>query len=304
MGDVVAIYNTSGVKQAGYAYDAWGNCTITNNTNSDIATANAIRYRGYYFDTETGWYFLNARYYSPEWRRFISPDDTAYLDSESVNGLNLYCYCNNDPVNYADPSGHSVVALILGITAVLGFGLAVGGVATDNNLMTAIGLTMLAMPALISGIGAIATGATYLGIIGGVTAAAGAGSGLFAVTEYIEAFTGNNWMIDAGMSEEWYNGLMLTTATLATAGTIATGVLTSIGNVATPDQMINSISKNPNRWKIVKEAQEAATGRKYRRATSYYRNYINKWTGARSGSHIIVRNGKILHELHYHPWIV
>lgn len=97
---------------------------------------------------------------------------------------------------------------------------------------------------------------------------------------------------------------MLATATLATAGTITTGVLTSIGNVATPNQMINSISKNPNRWKIVGEVQEAANGRKYRRATSYYRNYINKWTGARSGSHIIVRNGRILHELHYHPWIV
>ena len=43
-------------------------------------------------------YYLNARYYNPAWRRFISPDDTAYLDPETPNGLNLYCYCNNDPV--------------------------------------------------------------------------------------------------------------------------------------------------------------------------------------------------------------
>ncbi len=90
-----------------YRYDAYGNCTIASSTTDyALATVNPIRYRGYYFDQETGLYFLNARYYSPEWRRFISPDNTAYLDPESANGLNLYCYCNNDPVNYADPSGH------------------------------------------------------------------------------------------------------------------------------------------------------------------------------------------------------
>ena len=58
------------------------------------------------------------------WRRFISPDDTAYLDPESVNGLNQYCYCNNDPVNYADPSGHSVIACILIAASI---GAALGG---------------------------------------------------------------------------------------------------------------------------------------------------------------------------------
>ena len=53
-------------------------------------------------------------------RRFISPDDTAYLDPESVNGLNLYCYCNNDPVNYCDPSGHSIIATLLITLGVIG----------------------------------------------------------------------------------------------------------------------------------------------------------------------------------------
>ena len=105
-GDVIGIYNTNGVKVGGYAYDAWGNHAVTLDTNG-IATRNPIRYRGYYYDTETKLYYLNARYYNPEWRRFISPDSTEYLDPESVNGLNLYCYCNNDPVNYADPSGYA-----------------------------------------------------------------------------------------------------------------------------------------------------------------------------------------------------
>ena len=66
-----------------------GNCTIASGSDMALAKANPIRYRGYYFDVDTGLYYLNARYYSPELRRFISPDDTAYLDPETVDGLNL-----------------------------------------------------------------------------------------------------------------------------------------------------------------------------------------------------------------------
>ena len=99
LGDVIGIYNTSGNKVVEYAYDAWGNCTIVYSSNDSLANDNPIRYRGYYLDIENNFYYLNSRYYSPELRRFISPDDTSYLDPESVNGLNLYCYCNNDPVD-------------------------------------------------------------------------------------------------------------------------------------------------------------------------------------------------------------
>ena len=103
LGDVIGIYTTSGTKVVEYAYDAWGNCTIKNSTtNYNLAHANPIRYRGYYYDEDTKLYYLNARYYSPEWRRFISHDDTYYLDPQNVNGLNLYCYCDNDPVNTRD----------------------------------------------------------------------------------------------------------------------------------------------------------------------------------------------------------
>lgn len=65
----------------------------------------------------TGLYYCNSRYYSPELRRFISPDSIDYLDPESINGLNLYAYCNNNPIMYADPSGHLailVIGLLLG----------------------------------------------------------------------------------------------------------------------------------------------------------------------------------------------
>jgi RHS repeat-associated protein len=49
-----------------------------------------IRYRGYYYDAETGLYYLRARYYDPETGRFISQDDVSYLAPEHLSGLNLY----------------------------------------------------------------------------------------------------------------------------------------------------------------------------------------------------------------------
>lgn len=77
---------------------------------------------------ETELYYCNSRYYSPELCRWISPDDISYLDPESVNGLNLYCYCYNNPISYYDPSGHSaiLVGLIIGaiVGACIGFGTA------------------------------------------------------------------------------------------------------------------------------------------------------------------------------------
>ena len=65
---------------------------------------------------ETGLFWLASRYYSPELCRFISPDDVEYLDPESVNGLNLYCYCYNDPINYYNPSGHFVITATIGLS--------------------------------------------------------------------------------------------------------------------------------------------------------------------------------------------
>jgi len=72
-----------------------------------ILTKNPFRYRGYYYDEETGFYYLNVRYYDPQVRRFISADDMEYLGAAgSVTGYNLFLYCGNSPVNYSDNSGH------------------------------------------------------------------------------------------------------------------------------------------------------------------------------------------------------
>ena len=314
LGDVIEIYNNLGNLQCRYVYDAWGNHKVYNAIGSEIGAEvlnigniNPIRYRGYYWDKEFGLYYLQSRYYDPKIGRFISADDVSSLEPESIGGLNLYVYCLNNPVMCVDPSGHfPILALILGITALIGMGLTIGGVASDNNAMTAVGLTMVAIPALISGGMAIAAGiggATYLGIVGSVTAMAGLGSGLFASAEYQEAITGNNWILNAGMSEDWYNGLMLTTAAIATLGTISCGVLSSIGNMSSPSAMMNSVKNHPSRWKIIKQNISNATGRKFKGGISKYTNYINRWTGSRLGTHEIIRNGIFIHGPHIHPWI-
>lgn len=193
---------------------------------------------------ETGWFWLSSRYYSSELCRFISLDDVDYIDPSSINGLNLYAYCGNDPINYADPSGHVAIStLILYGLALVEMGLTIGGVASDNNLMTAVGLTMVAILALISGGMALAcVGAWGTMTIGGVTAVAGVETGLFTSAEYQEAFTGNNWMLEADMCEGVYNGLMLVTASIATAGTFVS--LAGVGNYATAANGWGSVTNN------------------------------------------------------------
>ena len=104
MGDVTHIYDENGTLFAEYVYDAWGNHQIKTDVNG-IGAINPIRYRGYYYDTETGLYYLRARYYDPETGRFISQDDVSYLTPTHLSGLNLYAYCNDNPILYTDPSG-------------------------------------------------------------------------------------------------------------------------------------------------------------------------------------------------------
>lgn len=100
-GDVIAILDNSGNTVVKYRYDAYGNCTCYYSTNNDLEQSNPIRYRSYYYDEDTGLYYLNARYYNPQWRRFISPARTSTINVDAVNGLNLYVYANSNPIGIA-----------------------------------------------------------------------------------------------------------------------------------------------------------------------------------------------------------
>ena len=90
---------------ATYEYDAWGNVS----SSGRLAEINPLRYRGYYYDNETGFYYLQSRYYDPANRRFINADGLISFDC-GFSGLNMYSYCGNCPVACSDPNGASFIS--------------------------------------------------------------------------------------------------------------------------------------------------------------------------------------------------
>ena len=117
LGDVVAIVRDGGLIGT-YEYDAYGN--ILSMTNNHIMRANPIRYRGYYYDSETGLYYLRNRYYDPLLMRFLTADDSSYLKPETLSGLDPYVYCRYDPVMYKDPDGQFAISTSVIVGAIVG----------------------------------------------------------------------------------------------------------------------------------------------------------------------------------------
>ena len=135
LGDVVAIRDENGNILAKYEYDAWGNVTVYDqygnvNTNSTfIGNVNPIRYRGYYYDTETGFYYLQTRYYDPTICRFINADNYELVATlASRGGLNMYSYCANNPIMYTDETGEFwwIIAVVVLAAGAIGGGIYAG----------------------------------------------------------------------------------------------------------------------------------------------------------------------------------
>ena len=160
-GDIITIVNASGTVVAKYHYDAWGNHKVYNSAGTviydsqnptstyanEIGHINPFRYRSYYFDNETGLYYLQSRYYDPQVGRFINADSIDYLEPENIQSLNLYSYCQNNPVMYYDPNGHVILGMVLGFLFGALWG-AVSAKASNGNVLVG---------ALIGGIVGIAT---------------------------------------------------------------------------------------------------------------------------------------------------
>ena len=218
-GDIIAILNLDGEVIAEYRYDAWGNCKY--DLASGIATANPFRYRGYYYDQETGLYFLQTRYYDPETGRFISQDDVTYLDPEHINGLNLYAYCMNNPVMMTDPDGTLpkwlkwlVGGLVLLATAVL----TVATVGIGGAIAGAFG----------GGLAASIIG----GAVGGAITGAIAGFGFSLGTQIIE----NGFDID-------WKQVGIDTLIGVVSGAIAGGIFGGLKFVNAAQKVAGSINK-------------------------------------------------------------
>ena len=227
-GDIIGIYDNNLQLITKYTYDAWGNHKISyldndifvdfsptnsyNETNTSlyIALKNPFRYRGYYYDTETGLYYLNSRYYDPETGRFINVDDIDVIDTtkDFANGINLYVYCLNNPVNDYDINGNlswsefwkGLGRIITGIFAVVvAVAVIVSSVATFGALAIA-GITLLAGTiTLVNGIADVGesfSGYNFMrdGVFGGNQTAYGWFSGVFETVAIIGSAISGSWL--------------------------------------------------------------------------------------------------------------
>ncbi len=111
LGDIIGIVDENASVVARYSYDAWGVCTVTQDSSEcGIATINPYRYRGYYYDTDTQLYYLQSRYYEPKIGRFISSDASECLGTENkILECNIFTYCKNNCVNLTDELGYGAI---------------------------------------------------------------------------------------------------------------------------------------------------------------------------------------------------
>jgi len=160
-GDILAVVNSSGSVVASYTYDAWGNILTSSGT---LADRNPLRYRGYVYDSETGLYYLNSRYYDPEIGRFISSDACTQTVPGSI-GANMFAYCSSNPVVNADPTGAAVETVF----DLLSLGFSIAEVAANPYDVTAwIGLAGDAIDLIpfVTGVGETVRGLRFVDKVG------------------------------------------------------------------------------------------------------------------------------------------
>ena len=202
-GDVVKILNASGQVVVEYTYDAWGKVlSTTGSLSGTVGFRNPFRYRGYYYDTETGFYYLQTRYYDPEVGRFINADGIVGANG-GVLGYNMFAYCNNNPVMGYDPSGEGWFSDIFK---------KIGNWIDDHKEQILSTVATVAV-AVVTVAAVVATAGAAGAVVGGMAAAYGAstaaaaaigtavelggyavayGVGAFATSDVYETWTGTN----------------------------------------------------------------------------------------------------------------
>jgi len=209
-GDIIAIYNASGTKIGSYNYDAWGNFTVTKSSGISLLEYNILynynpfHYRGYYYDSDSGFYYLQTRYYNPEIGRFLNAD--SYVNAnEDILGYNMFAYCSNNPVMTSDPTGEFNWDKL-----------------TSGASLIAIGVVAIATAATVLSCGAAAPAMV---VVASLTIAAGVATVENGIAEVVEAGTGVNVVRDVlmGGNEEAYETYKNVAATAAEIGTMITG---------------------------------------------------------------------------------
>lgn len=196
-GDIIGLVDANGNLVVEYAYDVWGKVMATTGSLAGtLGAANPFRYRGYYFDTETGLYYLQSLYYDAEIGRFINADDpdSMLLQPENVLSTNLFAYCNNNPVMYEDPSGYIKFSNTKNY-----YTLALNEWET-NLLLDSISLGITAVSAVTAILAAIPTVGVSFAVAGAVFAV---GNLVLAVLRYIDRCGGNKGL-NFNLARKWY----------------------------------------------------------------------------------------------------
>ncbi len=145
--DIIGILNSNYERVVTYEYDSWGKIqSIKDSQENEITDENNIglinpfRYRSYYYDSETELYYLNSRYYSPKWKRFINADTIIENSSDTVSG-NLYTYVLNNPIYSRDANGNFAISagLAAGITLGVATTMALAGLGMKDAIISGIG---------------------------------------------------------------------------------------------------------------------------------------------------------------------
>ena len=271
-GDVIQIYNASGTLVGSYTYDAWGKVTenATSADTENITETNPIRYRGYYYDTETRLYYVNSRYYDPAVKRMLNADDDS-LSTATPQGLtdkNYFAYCDNNPVVRVDSNGefwNYVVGAVVGG--------AIGAVSTAIAGGDAKAVVLSAGIGAVGGlIGASGLPAVAQIVAGGVLG----GAGNFANQFFIEKISLEN--IDWG-------DIIIDSAIGAAASAISYGITKNASQAAS-----NLMGKGA--YRVVKGEQRILKGDRYgkaaiKRGMSTLQNGIKRMNTARGKSSVV-----------------
>ena len=153
--DITGLIDENGTSVVQYQYDSWGKLLgITGSLASTIGKRNPFRYRGYYYDDETGMYYLQSRYYDPEIKRFICADDEEILiqAEDNLYGKNLYDYSGNNPISRHDNEGHCWIAISAAVGAVAGAITSVINQKVTNNKVSVKTLFIDTVAGAISGV--------------------------------------------------------------------------------------------------------------------------------------------------------
>lgn len=218
LGVINGIYDSQGNLVVTYIYDAYGNLQGVNDTSSlGIGTINKIRYKGYYFDEETSFYYCHTRYYVPRWTRWLSGDDVNYLDPATPAGLNLFVYCTNNPVMYSDGYGTSPTWW--------------------QWTLFGVGSAIVAAAAVIVSIATFGTGAAFASMAGAIIVGAAKGALIGAVIGTMVGVAGGAIYSDitgADMGDSLLQGFLMGFGGGAIIGAVVGGVVggTAFSNAA------------------------------------------------------------------------